>query len=54
VGPGLESEYGYSEGLVFSNRFGRTVVRVGDIFNQYRKVGEGTMKERDFDVLGYL
>jgi len=39
---------------VFSNRFGWSLVKLADIFNQCRKITEATRKEKDFDCLGYV
>lgn len=50
----FNSKYGYREGWVFSNRFGWSLVKLVDIFNQYRKVTKSTKKDKDFDCLGYV
>jgi hypothetical protein len=50
----FNSKYGYREGWVFSNRFGRAMVRLGEVFDHNRKLGEGVRREREFDALTYL
>jgi len=50
----FNAKYGYREGWVFSNRFGRAVARLANTLSQHRKVCENTKKEKDFDCLRYV
>ena len=50
----FNSKHGYREGWVFSNRFGLSLEKLSDTFNEYRKITETTRKEKDFDALGYV
>ncbi len=50
----FNSKYGYREGWVFSNRFKLAMVKLGDIFNQQKKIAESTKKQKDFDCLRYV
>ena len=50
----FNAKYGYREGWVFSNRFGRSLVKLGEILDQQRKITKPSKKEKDFDCLKYL
>lgn len=50
----FNQRHGYREGWEFSNRFQRSLVWLGDVWQEFSAVGDGRQEGKDRDLFKYL